>query len=530
MRFTAAAPFLYDACIRTTTWRPELRMRTAIAGRARLEYKWVVLTNTTVGIVMVAVDSSILTIALPNITHSLHASVVDSMWIVLGYQLVITALLLPFARLADMKGRVRLYNIGFAIFTLASVLCGCAQTGPQLVLFRLVQGIGAALIFANSTALVTDAFPARQRGFALGINMMAGTSGFILGTVLGGIITEGLGWRYIFFINIPFGVFATLWAFLRLHEIVEPERAAHFDIGGMVTFPLGIASILAGLTFVVLGRAGEPVTTGLLGTGVLLLLVFVLIEQRVRQPMMDFTLFRIRIFWAGNVSLLLNSLARGSTQFILSWYFQAVLHDSPLVAGLKLLPMIATMVVVAPVAGRLSDLFGSRGLSTLGLGCTLAAQLWMMTFAVNVPYVLMACALALLGTGNGLFNSPNSSAVMGSVPANRRGVAGGMRTLLNNTGQTLAIATAMVILSTVMSYQVLAELFTGAASGGQSISGQVFMQGFHKVFGFSAAISVVAMICSSLRGTERKEGKPTAVPKEAGVPVGDRAIQPAAPQ
>lgn len=504
-------------------------MRTVSPSNGRLEYKWVVLINTTVGIVMVAVDSSILTIALPNITRSLHASVVDSMWIVLGYQLVITALLLPVARLADMKGRVRLYNIGFAIFTLASVLCGCAQTGPQLVLFRLIQGVGAALIFANSTALVTDAFPTWQRGFALGINMMAGTSGFIFGTVLGGVITEVLGWRYIFFFNIPFGIFATLWAFLRLHEIVEPERTARFDIGGMVTFPLAIASILAGLTFVVLGRAGEPVTTALLGGGILLFLVFVLIERRVRQPMMDFTLFRIRLFWAGNASLLLNSLARGSTQFILSWYFQAVLRDSPLVAGLKLVPMIATMVVMAPVAGRLSDRYGSRGLSAVGLGCTLVAQLWMMTFAVNVPYVHMALALALVGAGNGLFNSPNSSAVMGSVPPNRRGVAGGMRTLLNNTGQTLAIAIAMVILSTVMSYQVLAGLFTGAERGSQSINGLIFMQGFQKVFAFSAAISAVAMICSSLRGTERKEGKPTTAPVEAAR-LAERTIQPAAPQ
>lgn len=501
-------------------------MSAARTTRALLDYKWIVLTNTTIGIVMVSIDSSILTIALPNITRSLHASVVDSMWMVLGFQLVITALLLPFARLADMKGRVRLYNIGFALFTLASTLCGLAQTGPQLVLFRLLQGIGAALIFANSTALVTDAFPAWQRGFALGINMMAGTSGFIFGTVLGGIITEFLGWRYIFFINIPFGIFATIWAFLRLHEIVEPERTAHFDIGGMVTFPLAIASILGGLTFVVLGRAGEPITDSLLVAGVLLFVLFVLIERRVHHPMMDFGLFRIRLFWAGNTSLLLNSLARGSTQFILSWYFQAVLRDSPLIAGLKLVPMVATMVIVAPIAGRLSDRLGSRGLTTVGLGVTLIAQLWMITFAVTVPYLMLAIALVLLGTGNGLFNSPNSSAVMGSVPANRRGVAGGMRTLLNNTGQTLAIATAMVILSTVMSYQLLTGLFTGVARGAQSVNGQVFMQGFHKVFVFSAAISVVAIICSSLRGTERKEGRPAT---EAVARAVEPAMQPSAP-
>jgi EmrB/QacA subfamily drug resistance transporter len=484
-------------------------MSTAAPSKDLLEYKWVVLINTTIGILMASIDGSILTIALPDITRSLHASVVDVMWVVLGFQLVITSLLLPFARLADMKGRVRPYNLGFAVFTLASVLCGFSQTGGQLVLFRLIQGIGAALLFANSTALVIDAFPARQRGVALGFNMMAGTTGFILGTLLGGIIIQFLDWRYIFFINVPFGVFATVWAFLRLHEVVEPERAARFDIGGMVTFPLGIASILAGLTFVVRGQATDPITLALFAAGALILIAFALIERRVPQPMMDFSLFRIRLFWAGNASLLLNSLARGSTMFILSWYFQTVLNDSPLIAGLKLLPMVSTMVVIAPIAGRLSDHYGSRWLSTIGLACTLVAQLWMASFPVTVPYATLGIALALLGTGNGLFNSPNTSAVMGSVPINRRGVAAGMRTLLLNSGQTLAIATAMVILSTVMSYQLLAGLFTGAATGAQSINGQVFMQGFQKVFIFSAAISAVAIVCSSLRGSEEKEESPT---------------------
>jgi EmrB/QacA subfamily drug resistance transporter len=503
-------------------------MKTATAPKGLLEYKWVVLINTTIGILMASIDGSILTIALPDITRSLHASVVDVMWVVLGFQLVITSLLLPFARLADMKGRVRPYNLGFAVFTLASVLCGFSQSGPQLVLFRLIQGIGAALLFANSTALVIDAFPARQRGVALGFNMMAGTTGFILGTLLGGIIIQFLDWRYIFFINVPFGVFATVWAFLRLHEVVEPERAARFDVGGMVTFPLGIASILAGLTFVVRGQAGDPITLALFAAGALILVVFAVIERRVPQPMMDFSLFRIRLFWAGNASLLLNSLARGSTMFILSWYFQTVLNNSPLIAGLKLLPMVSTMVVIAPIAGRLSDRYGSRWLSTIGLACTLVAQLWMASFSVTVPYATLGVALALLGTGNGLFNSPNTSAVMGSVPVNRRGVAAGMRTLLLNSGQTLAIATAMVILSTVMSYQLLAGLFTGSATGAQSINGQVFMQGFQKVFIFSAAISAVAIVCSSLRGSEEKEESPSTEVAMAR-PI-DQIVRPTAPR
>ncbi len=471
-----------------------------------IEYKWIVLINTTIGVLMSSLDGSILTISLPDITRQLGASVAEMMWVLMGYSLIVTSLLLPISRLADMKGRVNLYNLGFAIFTIASGLCGLSQSGMQLVLFRLVQGVGAALLFANGTALLTDAFPPYQRGLALGINSMAATAGFILGTILGGVITEFLGWRYIFFINLPFGAFATAWAFWKLHEIVEPERKARFDIVGMVTFPLGIASVLAGLTFVVMGMAGEPVTRAIFFVGGAMLVVFILSELRVAAPMMELALFRVRLFWSGNASLFLNALGRGSTMFIMSWFFQSVLNDSPLVSAMKLLPLPVTMVVFSPIAGRLSDRLGSRWLSTIGLTCTLVAQLMMISFAISAPYIVWGIALAILGVGNGLFNSPNMSAVMGSVPPNRRGVAAGMTTLLFNSGQTLAIATTMVILSTVMSYKLLAELFTGTATGGESINGVAFMQGLHEVFLVGAVITVVAIVCSSLRGTGDRVG------------------------
>jgi EmrB/QacA subfamily drug resistance transporter len=476
-------------------------------GRPLLAYKWVVLINTTVGVLMAAIDSSILTIALPDITRSIHASVAQIMWVVMGFQVVITALLLPIARLADIKGRVRPYNIGFAIFTISSALCGFAQSGSELLFFRLIQGIGAAFLFANSTALVTDAFPNEERGFALGINMMAGVSGFIFGTLLGGVITETLGWRYIFFINIPFGVFATTWAFLRLHEVGEREGTARFDVPGMILFPLSITTILIGLTEVVMGNAGKPETNVLLATGILSLVVFIVVEMHVPHPMMDPTLFRIRLFLAGNISLLLNAVARGSTMFIMSWYFQTVLGDSPLTTGLKLLPMVSTMMLIAPLSGRMSDRFGSRWLSTIGLLVTAIGQLWLARIPLNAAYPSMAIALAILGTGNGLFNSPNTSAVMGSVPANRRGIAGGMRTLLNNTGQTMAIAIAMVILSTVMSYRLLSGLFTGSASG-SGLDAVAFMHGFHEIFLFGTVTAIIAAIFSGLRGSDRRLERP----------------------
>ena len=480
-------------------------LKAGIHMRPQLDYKWIVLINTTLGVFMSSLDGSILTIALPDISRSINVSVVQIMWTVMGFQLVITALLLPIARLADMKGRVLLYNVGFAVFTVSSALCGLSLTGGQLVVFRLVQGIGAALLSANSTALVTDAFPDAQRGFALGINQMVGVTGFMMGTILGGTITEFFGWRYIFYLNVPIGVFATVWAFFKLHEIALPESNAGFDVGGMLTFPLGFGSLLAALTLVVMGEASHPATKVLVVAGVVLLCLFFAIERRVAWPMMDLNLFRIRLFLAGNASLLLNALARGSTMFIMSWYFQTVLNDQPLIAALKITPLVVPMIILAPIAGRLSDRVGSRLLSTTGLAMTLLGQLCMTRFSVNSPYLQLALVLVVLGIGNGLFNSPNASAVMGSVPANRRGVAAGTRVLMMNTGQTASIATAMVILSTVMSYQLLSGLFTGAVGTNQALDALTFMEGMHRVYLFGSATAVVAILCSLMRGTEDEQ-------------------------
>ncbi len=474
----------------------------AFRGRRPLSYKWVVLINTTVGVVMSSIDGSILTISLPNIMRSINASVVEVMWTVMGYSLVMTSLMLPFARLADMKGRVRLYNLGFLVFTLASALCGFAQTGGQLVIFRLIQGVGSALLISNSTALIIDAVPDRERGAALGFNMMAGTTAFVAGTVVGGVITEFVSWRYIFFLNLPLGIFATTWAYLRLHEIVEPERKAKFDIGGMVTFPLAVASLLAGFTFIVLGRWDEPATKLLFLSSAVLLLTFVQIERTVAEPMMDLELFRIRVFWAGNASLFMSMLSRGANQFVLTWYFQALLLDEPLVAGLKLIPLSITVAVFSPIAGRLGDRFGSRWVSTFGLCGSLLAQIWMATLPAGAPYQHMLLAMILLGAGHGFFQTPNTVAVMSAVPSNRRGVAAGSRNLLFNTGQTMAVGVAMVILSTTMSYKTLVAMFAGTARGGAALEVNSFMDGLHHVYLVAAILTGGAIVLSALRGKE----------------------------
>ncbi|HUZ77392.1 MAG TPA: MFS transporter [Chloroflexota bacterium] len=482
-------------------WRAAA-IRGSRTGEGGLEYKWVVLINTTVGVVMASLDNSILTISLPSIMHSLNATVVEVMWMVMGYSLVTTALLLPLSRLSDMKGRVKLYNLGFVVFTLSSVACGLSQAGTELLLFRLVQGTGAALLLSNSTALVTDAFPARQRGFALGINMLAGTSAFLGGTLVGGVITQFLGWRYIFFLNLPLGAFAATWAFLKLREIVPPDRQARFDIGGIVTFPLAIGSILAGFTFIVLGKLTDPITSLLFALGVILLGLFFTIERRVAEPMMDLGLFRIRMFWTSNGSLFLNTLSRGANSFMMVWYFQMILNDPPALAGLKLIPLTTTIAIVAPISGRLSDRMGSRRLTTVGLCISLSSLLWMLTFSGSVPYINWGLAFVFLGLGNGLFQAPNTSALMGCVPSRRRGVAAGTRQLLFNTGQTMAIAVAMMILSVGMSYATLTAVFSGTVHGNLRLDGLAFMHGLHEVFLVGAVVTIGAIVLSALRGRD----------------------------
>ncbi len=464
------------------------------------KYKWIVLTNTTVAVFTSSLNTFLVNIALPDIARSINTSVSEIMWIIIGYNLVLTALMLPIARLADMKGRVRLYNIGFVVFTAASLLCSFAHSGTQLVGFRLVQGAGAAMLSANSTALITDAFPSSERGLAISINMVAALVGTTLGVVLGGFITDLFGWRWIFFINVPFGLVATIWAFLSLHEMVLPEQKARFDIGGSITFPLGLGSVLGGLTLMVMGYASEFITIGLIVLGILILIAFGFIERRATQPMMDFSLFHINLFWTGNTSLFLSSLARGATVFIMSWYFQTVLGDSPLTAGLKLLPLAVSILLVSPIAGLLSDRIGSRWLSIIGLSLTFVAQIWIATFSVTIPYLILAIIFIFLGIGFGLFNTPNTSAIMGCVPTNRRGIASGTRNMLFFTGQTMSIALSMVILSTVMSYHLLSDLFTGSAMGGQSVNALTFIDGLRKVFLFGAIITSFAIVFTSLRG------------------------------
>ena len=462
-------------------------------------YRWIVLINTTIGGFMSSLDGSILTVSLPTIARDLHTGVALMLWIMMGYTVVITALLLPLGRLADMRGRVRFYLAGYIIFTAGSAFSGFALSGVMLLLGRVVQGAGAALLWSNSTAILTDAFPNEDRGMALGINQMAILAGSIGGLVLGGLITSLLSWRWIFFVNLPIGVFGAIWTATSLREVGTFGKNEPLDLWGVGLFVAGIVCVLLGLTRVIAGDHGM-IVPALFIAGLAILVAFVLVERRQPSPMMDFALFRIRAFVFGNASLFMNALARGALMFMLTFAFQGVLGASPLRAGVMMLPLSITILLTGPLSGTLSDRHGPRWLSSGGLLISAIALYMLAVVPLTGPYAPVAAGLVLSGLGNGMFNSPNTSAVMGSVPADRRGVAASMRSLVFNGGQLFSIALAFTIVSTTMGASHLAAFMAGATVGVTHPEVLSFQVGLRHAFYLSAILSVVAAVLSFMRG------------------------------
>ena len=462
-----------------------------------MEYKYVVLVNTTIGAFMAILDSNIVLIALPTITADLHASPFSAVWIIMGYVLVTASLLMTFGRLSDIFGRVRLYNLGFALFTIGSALCSIAPDGSSLVVFRLVQGSGGALIFSNAAAILTDVFPATERGRALGINQVAGVIGSVLGLALGGILAGSfLGWRSIFWINIPVGTFATVWAYLKLKETSERRRGEKLDPVGNILFSGGLTVFLVGLMLWALeGWSQEFFALMALGLG--MVGAFVFTETRARFPMMDMSLFRIRAFAAGMASNLLASVARGGVSLVLVFYFQGVLLLDAFTAGLWLIPYSVAFVSLGPLSGYLSDKYGSRGFATAGLLIISAALFWFGLAPLplgNVSYARLLPPMLLAGAGGGMFVAPNVASIMNATPAPRRGIASGMSSTLVNTGFLLSLGTAFAVMAASVPTQTLQAIFSGAPGGvGATLEGN-FVSGIHGLFLLMGFISLFAAV------------------------------------
>jgi len=452
---------------------------------------------------MAPFDGSIVTIAIPSIASSMMIGLEAVVWIPLAYLLVLTVLLINVGRLADLKGRKRSYIFGFIVFTAGSILCSASTTGLQLVFFRAVQGIGAAFIASNSPAIVTEAFQSWERGKALGINAMAVYVGLVAGPVIGGFLVQVFGWRSIFYVNVPIGILVVSFASLRLREMRTSPIAERFDFAGAATLSAALASFLVALTLGgSYGWGSIPILTLLLLTGGAFLL-FLYVEGRLsRYPTFDLSLFtRNRLFAAANTAALLNYTAISGVTLMISIYLQDVQGLQPESAGLFLVAMSVAMALLSPFSGWLSDRFGSRMLSTLGMlivtiGLLLMSQLNLASSAADI-----ISRLTLLGIGFGLFSSPNTRAVMGSVDRNKLGVASGTLSTMRSTGQSIGLAMVGAVIATALPPQVVLQLFTGFTVQ-SSVARDDFIIGMRNLFLIASTICAVGTLASLVRGRE----------------------------
>jgi EmrB/QacA subfamily drug resistance transporter len=467
-------------------------------------YEWTALSVTTVGALLASIQGSALIIALPDILTRLQANFITLMWVLLGYLLITTAFVPVAGRLADMFGRKGLYNAGFAVFTLGSLLCGMSQPqfhGWDLVGYRLIQGLGGALLFTNSSAIVTDAFHHGHIGLGLGVNQIAAAAGFLVGPVIGGVLTA-ISWRWVFLVNVPLGIAGTIWGILRLREPVSLPSKQSFDWLGSLTFVLGLGSMLLAVSLMAFPLISITYVYVLAICAVVGLAAFFIIERRVEQPMLDFGLFRDRLFAYAAAARFLNSLARGAVLFILIFFLQGPYGMDPLTAGIMMAPFGAAFMLVGPVSGHLSDRYGSRGLATTGLLVSAIGLLGLTTVVSTTPYSWLAIYMILMGGGSGLFASPNTNSIISSVPPEKRGIASGTNVMLMNTGSMLSIAIGFPLVLSRIPFDVMFHVFLyGGGMSGTSLSD--FEMGMHEVFLVSFIVSMAAAVVSFLRPSHR---------------------------
>jgi MFS family permease len=461
-------------------------------------YKWIALVNTTMGVLMVTIDGSIVLIAMPDIFRGigldplLPGNSFYLLWMILGYLVVTSVLVVSLGRLGDMYGRVRIYNLGFVVFTFFSLLLTiCWLHGRAGAIFlitgRIFQGVGGAMLFANSAAILTDAFPTHQRGMAMGINGVAATSGTFIGLVVGGLLAP-INWRLVFLVSVPVGLFCTIWAYLMLRDVSPPRRTS-VDWAGNITFAVGLIAIMIGITYGIepyrnhtMGWTSPSVMTEL-GVGVILLVAFALIEKRTPEPMFRLPLFRIRAFTAGTLASFLSAVGRGGLMFMMIIWLQGIwlpLHGydfsrTPLWAGIYMLPLTAGFFIAGPLSGMLSDRFGARPFATAGMIAAATAFVLLELLPVDFNYWVFAPLLLMMGLSNGLFMSPNRAAVMNSLPAEHRGAGSGMMSTFQNSAQVLSIGIFFSLMIIGLASVLPNTLFHGLVDQGVSpvVAGRV---------------------------------------------------------
>ncbi len=549
----------------------------AVEGRGT-HYKWIALSNTTLGVLMVTINQSILLISLPAIFRGINLNPLTPsntsyfLWVFMGFLLVTAVLVVSLGRVGDMYGRVRMYNLGFAVFTLFSILLSITWMNGVpgaiwIIVMRVFQGVGGAFLFANSSAILTDAFPADERGKAMGINGIAAVSGAFIGLVLGGVLAP-IEWHLVFLVSVPFGLFGTVWAYLKLRDIGARVKAK-IDWLGNATFAVGLIALLTGIVYSLLPYGGHPtgwtnpfVLLAVFG-GLAVLVLFIFIETRVSQPMFRLSLFRIRAFTAGNVAGLLAALGRGGLQFMLIIWLQGIwlpqhgysFAQTPLWAGIAMVPLTLGFLVMGPVSGVLSDRLGARGLATLGLAVSGASFLLLELLPMNFGYLWFALLIFLFAVGMGLFFSPNQASVMNSLPPDERGAGAGMMNTFQNSATVLSMGLFFTIVTLGLAADLPTHLYHGLTAAGvapgparevadqppigslfsaflgfnpvkellgptgalshlsasqaayvtgrsffPSLIEQPFANGLHLAFDFAAGATLIAVIASALRG------------------------------
>jgi len=456
-------------------------------------YKWVVLINTTIGILMATINSSILLIALPDIFRGIGIDPLAPgntsyfLWILMGFMLVTSVLVVSLGRVGDMFGRVRCYNLGFAVFTAASILLAVTwmhgdAAALWIIVVRVVQGIGGAMLMANSTAIITDAFPAEERGFAIGVNGVAAISGSFLGLLIGGLLAP-IEWHLVFVVSVPFGIFGTVWAYVKLKDNGARAQAS-IDWAGNITFAVGLIAVLVGIVYGLqpygghtMGWTNPYVLASMIG-GVVVLIAFCFIETRVPDPMFALELFKDRGFTMGTLASMLGALSRGGLQFMLIIWLQGIwlpLHGysferTPLWAGIYMIPMTVGFLIAGPIAGRLTDRYGARPFATFGMIISAAAFAIFDAIPIDFGYVWFALALLLIGMSMGLFAAPNTTAVMNGLPPDRRGAGAGMLNTFQNSAQVLSIGVFFTIIGLGLASSLPNTLYSGLTDQGVAAS------------------------------------------------------------
>ena len=469
-------------------------------------YKWIVLSVTTIGALMAAIDSTIVILGLPDMMVKLHADLVEMIWVIMAYILVSTVFLLTFGRIADMFGRVRMYNLGFVIFTIGSALCGFSGNATSLILSRMVQGAGAAMMVVNSVALITEVFPANERGKALGINAITFSFGGVAGPILGGLILTLADWRWIFFINVPVGIFGALWGYWALKEMSVRKKGEGFDVPGALSFSIGLTALLIALT---LGIQLNFTSTPILALFCVFLLgvaFFLWWERRAKNPVLDLSLFSNRIYNFSVLSAMIQSLALFAVNFLIIFYLQGVLGYDPLKAALLLIPLPVMTSLIAPFGGNLADRIGARIPATIGLLIQGAALVWFMQLTAASPYWRIAVGLGVMGLGGGLFYPPNTSAAMNAAPKNRLGIASGTLATLRQAGMVTSFALALAVAASSLPREVMMQLFVGNNVTLGSAPMKAFVIGMHSAFLVSTVLVIIAAGISFVRGKEDRSG------------------------